>query len=163
MLEGHYWNYNKNKSYRVGQITIGFVKINPKEDFWLLFHIGKVTRDLNVLNGVGYEYQELHEYKKYSGRLIIKFKNKAQAMIRNAESVINDCYVHQILPDIFENEVFPGYEKVHISWEEMKRVLEKDSWKAALQNQKGIYLITDKSSGKMYVGSACGKEMIFGC
>jgi len=27
MLEGQYWNYNKNKSYKKGQITVGLVKI----------------------------------------------------------------------------------------------------------------------------------------
>jgi len=162
MLEGQYWNYNKHKSYKVGQITVGFVKIKPNEDFWLLFHIGKVTKDLNKLNGVGYEYQDLPEYQKYVGRLIIKYKNKSQKMIRNAESVIDDCYIWQILPDIFDNDLFPGYEKVNISWEEMKRVLEKESWKTALQNQKGVYLITDKSNGKMYVGSAYGENMILG-
>jgi hypothetical protein len=80
MLDGQYWNYNKNKSYKAGQITIGLVKIKPNEDFWLLFHIGQVTKDLNILNGVGYEYQDLPEYKKYVGRLIVKFKNKAQTM-----------------------------------------------------------------------------------
>jgi hypothetical protein len=61
MLEGQYWNYNKYKSYKAGQITVGLVKIKPKEDFWLLFHIGQVTKDLNILNGVGYEYQFLPE------------------------------------------------------------------------------------------------------
>jgi len=162
MLEGQYWNYSKKKSYKVGQITIGFVKIKPNEDFWLLFHIGQVTKDLNIFNGVGYEYTDLPEYKKYVGRLIIKFKNKSQTMIRDAKSVINDCYVSQILPDTFDNDIFPGYEKVNISWEVMKRVLDKDSWKTALQNQKGVYLITDKSNGKMYVGSAYGKNMIWG-
>lgn len=55
MLEGHHWNYSK-KFYKVGEITIGFVKIKPKEDFWLLFHVGQITRDLNILNGMGYEY-----------------------------------------------------------------------------------------------------------
>ena len=54
MLSGQYWNYNKNKSYKEGQITVGLVKIKPKEDLWLLFHIGQVTKDLNILNGVGY-------------------------------------------------------------------------------------------------------------
>jgi hypothetical protein len=44
---------NKNKSYRAGQITVRLVKIKPNEDFWLLFYIGKVTKDLNRLNGVG--------------------------------------------------------------------------------------------------------------
>ncbi len=162
MLEGHYWNYNKNKSYKEGQITIGFVKIKPDENFWLLFHIGQVTKDLNRLNGVGYEFQDLPEYEKYVGRLIVKFKNKAQTMIRNAESVIDDCFVSQILPDTFDNDIFPGYEKINISWFDMKRTLEKDTWKTALQNQKGIYLVTDISNGKMYVGSAYGENMILG-
>lgn len=162
MLQGQYWNYNSNKSYKQGQITVGLVKIKPNEDFWLLFHIGRVTKDLNKLNGIGYEYEILPEYEKYIGRLIIKFKNKAQTMIRNAESVIDDCYVSQILPDTFDNDLFPGYEKVNITWDQMNRVLEKDNWKTALQNQKGVYLLTDISNGKMYVGSAYGENMILG-
>jgi hypothetical protein len=159
LLKGQYWNY-KNKSYKEGQITIGFIRIKSNENFWLLFHIGKITKDLNILNGVGYEYETLSEYEKYFGRLIIKFKNTSQNMIRNAESVIVDCEVAQLLPDIFDNDIFPGYDKVNISWNELSRVLEKDSWKTALQNQKGVYLITDTFNGKMYVGSAYGDEMI---
>jgi hypothetical protein len=162
MLNGHYWNYNKNKSYKDGQITVGLVKIRPNEDFWLLFHIGQITKDLNKLNGVGYEYQNLPEYEKYVGRLIVKFKNKAQTMIRNAESVIEECYVSQIIPDTFDNDLFPGYEKVNISWYELRRIIEKDNWTTALENQKGVYLMTDISNGKMYVGSAYGEQMILG-
>lgn len=161
MLGGHYHNYNK-KSYKVGQITIGLVKIKPKEDFWLLFHIGRVRKDLNKLNGVGFSYEHLPEYEKYIGRLIVKFKNKAQTMIRNAESVINDCDISQILPDTFDNDIFPGYDKVSISWDELQRVIEKDNWQTALQNQKGVYLMTDTSNGKKYVGSAYGENMILG-
>lgn len=162
MLAGQYWNYNKNKSYKAGQITVGLVKIKPNEDLWLLFHIGQVTKDLNLLNGVGYEYQGLPEYEKYVGRLIVKFKNKAQTMIRNAKSVIDDCYVSQILPNTFDNDLFPGYEKVNISWDEMKRLLGKENWKTALENQKGVYLLTAVSTGRMYVGSAYGENMILG-
>jgi len=162
MINGQYWNYRKNKSYKIGQITFGFVKIKPNEDFWLLFHVGQVTRDLELLDGVGYEFKNLEGYQKFVGRLIVKFKNRAQTMIRNAESVIDECYVSQILPDSFDNDIFPGYEKINISWTEMKRVLEKDNWKTALQNQKGVYLINDQSNGKMYVGSAYGENMILG-
>jgi len=162
MLDGQYWNYTQKKSYKQGQTTIGLVKINPSEDFWLLFHIGQVTKDLNKLNGVGYEYKDLPEYKKYVGRLIVKFKNKVQTMIRNAENVIDECYVSQILPDTFDNDLFPGYEKVNISWKDLQRVLEKENWKTALQNQKGIYLLTDTSNGKKYVGSAYGENMLLG-
>lgn len=162
MLKGQYWNYQKKKSFKVGQTTFGFVKIKPNEDYWLLFHVGKVTKDLNIQNGKGYEYEDLFEYDKFVGRLIVKYKNRAQTMIRNAESLIDDCFVSQILPDTFDNDLFPGYEKVNISWDELKRVIEKENWKTALQNQKGVYLITDISNGKMYVGAAYGENMILG-
>lgn len=68
----------------------------------------------------------------------------------------------QILPDTFDNDIFPGYERVNISWEELSRIIEKDSLKTALQNQKGIYLISVISNGKMYVGSAYNESMILG-
>jgi len=162
LLECQYWNYKSKKSYKDGQITLGFIRINSNEDLWLLFHIGKIKKDLNILEGVGYEYEILPQYQKYLGRLIIKFKNRSQTMIRLAKSVIDDCEVVQILPDTFENDIFPGYDKVNVSWEELSRVISKESWKTALQNQKGVYLITDISNGKMYVGSAYGENMILG-
>ena len=83
-------------------------------------------------------------------------------MIRLAKSVIHDCEVVQILPDTFDNDIFPGYDKVNVSWHELSRVISKESWKTALQNQKGIYLITDISTGKRYVVSAYGENMILG-
>ena len=92
LLAGHYWNYKKNKSFRNGQITIGFIRLN-QNDLWLLFHVGRITRDLNILDGVGYEYEVLSDFEKYFGRLIIRFKNESQNMIRLATSVIDDCEV----------------------------------------------------------------------
>jgi hypothetical protein len=76
--------------------------------------------------------------------------------------MLDECTVAQIIEDKYEDEEFPGYEKVNISWEIMNRVLMKSSWKTALQNQKGVYLITDASNGKMYIGSAYGKDMLLG-
>lgn len=161
LLEGQYWNYRKNKSFKQAQITVGFIRLD-QNDLWLLFHVGVITKDLNNLNGIGYEYQALPEYDKYLGRLIIRFKNRATNLIRNARSVINDCEVLQILPDAFDNDIFPGYDKVNISWDELNRVVKKEVWVTALQNQKGVYLLTDSSNGKMYVGSAYGDRMLLG-
>jgi hypothetical protein len=161
LLEGQYWNYSRNKSFKGGQITVGFLRLND-DDLWLLFHIGKVTKDLNKYDDVGYEYETLPEYDKYIGRLIVKFKNKSQTMIRLATSVMDQCEVVQLLPDTFDNDIFPGYDKVRLSWGEMSRVIKKEGWKTALENQKGVYLITDTSNGKMYVGSAYGENMILG-
>ncbi len=51
MLDGMYWNYGKKGNFSVGDITLGFVAMPSKDDCWLLFHVGKVTKDLNVRNG----------------------------------------------------------------------------------------------------------------
>lgn len=159
LYDGHFWN-GSSKSFKVGQIVIGFIKIDS--DKWLLFDISVITRDLEKYNGVGYEHRTLDEYKKYFGRLIIRYKNKAQNMIRNAESVINECEVFEIIDDTFEDDSFPGYENINLSWHELNRVIEKKDWKTALENQKGVYLITDTLVGKRYVGSAYGKDMLLG-
>ena len=159
LLNWLFWNYGK-KEFKVGQTAIGFVKI--EKDKWLLFDISKINNDLNIFNGVGYEYEQIKEFEKYFGRVVIEYKNKVQTLCRKADSVIRDCKVLQILEDTFDDDIFPGYENVNKSWKELQNILNKGAWKTALENQKGIYLITDKSNGKMYVGSATGDDMIYG-
>ncbi len=152
-----FWNYSK-KSFREGETVIGLLKLGG--DRWLLFNISKVTKDLNKFSSPGYEFEIVEKYQKYFGRVIVEYKNKAQTLIRRASGMLDDCIVAQIIEDKYEE--FPGYEKVNISWEVMNRVLKKSSWKTALQNQKGVYLITDSLTGKMYIGSAYGKDMLLG-
>jgi hypothetical protein len=160
LLNWLFWNYGKKKQFKVGQTAIGFVKI--EKDKWLLFDISKINNDLNIFDGVGYEYEQIKEFEKYFGRVVIEYKNKVQTLCRKADSVISDCKVLEILDDVYDDNIFPGYENVNKSWKELQNLLNKGTWKTALENQKGIYLITDKSNGKMYVGSAYGDNMIYG-
>lgn len=96
LLEGQYWNYSKRRSYKLGQVTVGFLRMNNNPDLWLLFHIGQVTKDLNQFGKVGYEYVVMPEYEKYFGRLIVRYKNTSQNMIRKATSVMDKCEVVEI-------------------------------------------------------------------
>lgn len=57
---------------------------------------------------------------------------------------------------------FPGYKNVSINYDELKRKLKLDEWRDALSRRKGVYLITDKTTGKLYVGSAYGENGILG-
>lgn len=160
LYTGQFWNYSKKRSFKEGQIAIGFIQI--ENDKWLLFDISEITKDLKRFNDIGYEYRTLDEYNKYFGRLIIRYKNKSQNMVKNAESVIGDCEVYEIISDTFEDDNFPGYENVDLSWQDLNRLINKKDWKTALENQKGVYLITDTKTGKRYVGSAYGGEMLLG-
>lgn len=159
MLDGHYFNHGGKYAYDEDQLTFGFIRLSRKNHLWLFFHAGRII-EKGSTPSAPYLYEELPQYKKYFGRLIIHFKNRVQANNRLAQSVIDQCTVYEILPDIFDNDLFPGYENVNISWQELARVINKEGWSTALRNQKAVYLITDKSNGKMYVGSASGKEML---
>lgn len=167
MLVGHFHNSTRKKWFKENQIIIGLAQI--KNDAWLLIDISRITKSYNnfwdgktqsTLNTF-YEHERLHEFEKYFGRLILLF-HKTNAYVTLSGNRIEDFIVKEILPSSLDTDLFTGYDKVNISWETMKRVLEKDTWKTALENQKGVYLITDISNGKRYVGSAYGEFMILG-
>ena len=53
---------------------------------------------------------------------------------------------------------FPGFNWTRVPYAELKTIINQEvpSWKHALVNVKGIYLITDTKTGKQYVGKADG-------
>ena len=58
---------------------------------------------------------------------------------------------------------FLGFDQVNIDYKTLKYIVSDNilSWKSALSNVKGIYLIVDTLTGKQYVGSAYGEECIW--
>ncbi len=58
---------------------------------------------------------------------------------------------------------FPGYNAVLISHGTLRTITDQKiaSWHGALANIKGVYLITDTTTGKHYVGKASGDEGIW--
>ena len=161
LMKAHYWN-GKKRNYQVGDITLAFVEMPSRPDCWLLVHVGEVTKDLEVLTEMGYEYKELDDYNKYIGRLVIRYKNKSQNLVRKAKTTLPQCEVVEILPVKCDVESFPGYDKVNVSWSQLSYLITTESWRTALGNQKGVYLLTDIETGKRYVGSAYGSDMLLG-
>mgnify|MGYP004657390413 FL=1 len=152
-----FWNYT-NASFRVGQYVIALLKMDY--DTYLLTTIKKITKDYNIRKNVGYAGIELEKYKKYYGRIIIKYHNTSQNLIRNANSIINELEVIQILNTTYDGVKFPGYDNVCLHFKDLETIIirQKDDWISALKNQKAVYLITDLCEGKQYVGSATGEN-----
>ena len=148
-----FWR-NKQRYFNVGQIAICLLKLSS--DTWLLTTIKRVTKELSVLEGINYEGLELDEYRQYYGRVIIKYHKTAQTQGMFYSTVHNELEVLQLLPTTFDGDEFPGYDNVRLSYMQLSSILErrKQSWIAALENQKAVYLITDTYNGKLYVGSA---------
>lgn len=148
-----FWRESRHY-FAVGQIAICFLKLTW--DTWLLTTIKRITKNLDVRNGITYRGEELKEYKKYYERVIVQFHKTFQTQGCYYGTVKDELIVNQILPVVFDGYDFPGYDKVRLSYEQLSIIIKqnKKDWRAALENQKAVYLITDTNNGKLYVGSA---------
>lgn len=77
-------------------------------------------------------------------------------MGRTYESMMEELEVIEILSTAYDGDEFPGYENIRLSFSQLETIIrnKRSGWLDALRNQKAVYLITDTSNGKMYVGSA---------
>lgn len=150
-----FWR-SKRRYFFEGQLAICFLKLSW--DTWLLTTIKKVTKELDVYDGINYEGEELEDYRQYYGRVVVKYHKTVQTQGMYYSTVCDEMEVLEILPASYDGEEFPGYDNVRLSFTQLAAIMErrKQSWIAALENQKAIYLITDKQNGKLYVGSATG-------
>lgn len=107
-----------------------------------------------------YTIAAVPEFEKYTGRLLASFK-RYQGLRGRAfklEPLISKFTVSEIFSRIYAGESFPGFDKVAHDFSSLEVIIRSNraDWQAALMNVKGIYVITDKSNGRKYVGSAYG-------
>lgn len=103
-------------------------------------------------------------HREYVGRLLVASKGPGvQGRAFKLENYFSDLRVAQILESPFEGEEFCGFENIEHSFSQIEAVMRQNrtDWKSALENVKGVYLITDRKNGKMYVGSAYGESGIW--
>ena len=148
-----FWR-NKQRYFNVGQVAVCLLKLSY--DTWLLTTIKKVTEEFGVYNDINYKGEDIEEYSQYFGRVIIKYHKTVQTQGMYYNTIKDELEVLEILPNMFDGDEFPGYDRVRLSYTQLKAIVErkKKSWIAGLENQKAVYLITDKNNGKLYVGSA---------
>lgn len=108
-----------------------------------------------------YETKLLKIYEDLIGRLVLHYvKPNPLNTYLNFENVFDQLKIVELLHDKVTLEEFPGFENVDITYLKLKNIIESedDSWKSALSNMQGIYLISDTINGKLYVGAAYGKD-----
>ena len=105
LLDWIAWKSDKDDLSRKKVIT--FVRYYTKsQDQWIFTGIYKVNKKDNfdkIKNGVGYDIVPIEKYQKLYGKLIVKYKNDTQQLKRNAEKVLNDIEIVEIL-----NEQYSG-------------------------------------------------------
>ena len=80
---------------------------------------------MNINEGINYEGEELEEYRKYYGRVILKYHKTFQTQCREYGSICDDMEVLEILPALFDGDEFPGYDKVRLSHTQLQSIIVK--------------------------------------
>ena len=147
-----------------------------EKDIWMFGGVYEVlpikavpVEGKNGWKGWKYETKLTDRALDYIGRAFFKFKKEFRASypVLELEPKNGEAISKMPLSHILDKRValsdFIGFDKVNIDFKTLKYIVSDSisSWKSALSNIKGIYLIVDTLTGKQYVGSAYGNECIW--
>lgn len=153
------WKGNKDDFNR--EYILGMIPDYHKYNKYIFGGIFKVIERYEK----EYKIELTDKFESLIGRLVVDF-NRYQGMRGRAfllENQIDRFTVSEILQKPYEGIDFPGYDNVKIDFNSLELIIksQKQDWKVALENMKGVYLIVDKNNGKKYVGSAYNNEGIW--
>lgn len=128
-------------------------------DAWLFGGIYRVLER----NEDSYKVELTGDGAGFISRLKLYSPHRGRTTRANFENHYSSFKVLEILREPYTGRHFPGYEDIDLSFEELETLIKNDrpDWKAALENVKGVYLISDVKTGKHYVGSAYGDQGIW--
>lgn len=111
-----------------------------------------------------YDLDRVTSADEWLGRLYVESPYKERHSRPTGERLLDELTVVELMPERLSIGQFPGYKQVDLSMSELRILVIQmtESWRSALAAVKGIYLITDTATGKLYVGKADGTDGIWG-
>ncbi|PKK82025.1 MAG: hypothetical protein CVT49_15845 [candidate division Zixibacteria bacterium HGW-Zixibacteria-1] len=110
-----------------------------------------------------YSTREIDGLDDLTGRAIVEFKKNFRASYLRGKKYVRQLNMIAIIEQRMTIGDFPGFNSILLSHRMLQTLVREHnpSWRAALSNVAGVYLITDTFTGKHYVGSAYGGEGIW--
>jgi hypothetical protein len=152
------WRGNRDDFSR--KFIFSLIRFYHQTDKWLFGGIFEVK----ARSTKAYTVQLDLQYIEYIGRLLIHYPGPGvRGRAFNLEKHYSDLIVSQLFDEPYSGEAFCGRENIAHAFSLLEPIFKrnKEDWKAALEDVKGVYLIVDKKNGKMYVGSAYGDAGIW--
>lgn len=157
-----FWGWYGNKpNYKPGQWGFSFVRMHEANE-WLFISAAEIIEVPPESRAI---VRILDRFRPLFGRLIIKYE-KGNAFARwnfKMEPVCKKAVVKELLPGLYTGRSFEGYDNVHLTYRELQDILDgkiMPGFQNALAKVSGIYCLTDKKNGKLYIGSATGENGI---
>lgn len=167
-FDGRFKQWQEYQNQRNFQCDTVLSLIHLHSDKWLFAGVWKILGVTSKSNSqkswFQYSTSELPGLKHLAGRVVVSFARTFRASYLQGSRFAEQLIVSQVLEERMTMGDFPGYLSVLITHEELRHVVNRDlvAWRSALKSVAGVYLITDTSCGKHYIGSAYGTEGIWG-
>lgn len=158
------WQAWQSKRNFERPVVISLIQL-PTPDRWLFAGTHAVSGCVWLEEHRSFHYRMTRraETDEVDGRLVVAFRRTGRQSYLLGENWADAMEVAEILPKPMTIASFPGYANVLLTKEELDLVVEQgiESWRSALLSVSGVYLIADRSTGQLYVGSAYGEGGIW--
>ncbi len=155
------WQNGKNFER---EIVVSMIAL-PRANLWLF------TGAYDSSGSDWIEKRGLHKYRLHKrsgtaeleGRPVIRFQRPGRQSYLLAEKWSEALSVAELRPERMRIAEFPGYSRVMLTKQQLDIVVREqiESWKAALTSVAGVYVIADRKTGKLYVGSATAGDGVW--
>jgi len=132
----------------------------PQPAQWLFAGVHDAVGSEQGGCGFRYELRRRDATDEFDGRLVVSFKRPGRQSYLLAERWATQLAIVEIKPERMRISEFRGYSRTLLTKSQLDIVVRQaiHSWRAALSAVSGIYLISDRATGKLYVGSATAGE-----
>jgi hypothetical protein len=159
------WQERQNQlNFKCDQV-VGLINLSPSK--WLfagLYRVLGVKKERrDKPSGYMYQTEQIEGLEHLDGRLVISFDKKFRASYLRGVNHADQLIVDSIRPTRMTIGDFPGFNGGLLTYPMLRTTIREQnpSWRAALSNVAGVYLIVDNTTGKQYVGSAYGGDGIW--
>lgn len=125
--------------------------------------LGRDTERENLTDGGKYCYKmvEVDGFDELNERVIVDWGDSARTFHQWLDK--NDKIIVAVERKGFD-WVCPDYEEISLTYGELSHVINEglDAWKRKLTVVNGIYAISDRKTGRLYVGSTYNRDGIWG-
>ena len=162
-LEGRFKEWQEDQAQRNFKCRQILSLIHLWGDRWLFAGVWMVKGMKPKGDRFLYATSEVEGLEHLTGRAIVQFEKDFRASYLRDPKYIDRLFVTGLKERRMAVEEFPGYASTLVELGRLRIIVNHnlESWRSALSNVSGIYVISDQITGRQYVGSAYGQGGIW--
>lgn len=157
------WQEWQGKDNFKGRHIVSLIQMRRRHK-WLFAGVYEVLGREWLTDHFEYSTQLVAGHEEWIGRVVAHHEREGKRKAyRIGDNITESIRLDSILEERMVADEFQGFNRTCIPYASLRSIVQQDvpSWRDPLSNVKGIYLITDRHTGKQYVGKADGESGIW--